>query len=96
MIDEDKAACLMYHRIPYADISKGYMLCSVVGIYDCSTLAVADYGYIKTISRAGQHLIGACSPATSETKAMHYASTASEVIVITPSAARLAFRVSYH
>ncbi|KAL5522567.1 hypothetical protein ACEPAG_8584 [Sanghuangporus baumii] len=74
MISEDKAACLMYHRIPYGDKSKGYMLCSV------------------TISRAGPHLIGACSPATSATKAMHYASTASEVIVITPSAARLAFR----
>lgn len=30
MISEDKAACLMYHRIPYKDTSKGHVLCSVV------------------------------------------------------------------
>ncbi|EJC97773.1 uncharacterized protein FOMMEDRAFT_137509 [Fomitiporia mediterranea MF3/22] len=29
MISEDKAACLMYHRIPFKDKSKGYLLCRV-------------------------------------------------------------------
>ncbi|EJC97769.1 uncharacterized protein FOMMEDRAFT_149572 [Fomitiporia mediterranea MF3/22] len=29
MISEDKAACLMYHRIPFKDKSKGYLLCRI-------------------------------------------------------------------
>ncbi|EJC98125.1 uncharacterized protein FOMMEDRAFT_171474 [Fomitiporia mediterranea MF3/22] len=43
-------------------------------------------------SRVGQHLIGALSIASSTTKAMHNASTAQEVIVISPEAAHLHFR----
>lgn len=45
-----------------------------------------------TCSRVGMHLIGACSAASSALKAVHNASTATEVVVIAPMASHLEFR----
>ena len=94
MISEDKAACLMYHRIPFKDKSKGYLLCRIVSADDYWRGYSMLRGYAnQTNSRVGQHIIGACAPAKSSTKNMHTASTAQETVVITPSAKRLAFTV---
>ena len=49
MIDEDKAACLIYIRVPYKDPRKGYALTSIVSrpfedpfLYGCSRFLSTD------------------------------------------------------
>ncbi|KAI0322387.1 hypothetical protein OF83DRAFT_800169 [Amylostereum chailletii] len=74
MINEDKAAVLLYFRMKHKDPYKGYVLCSISG-----TVA---YNVI----------VGSISFAFRGPRAMHEASTAQEVTVVTPSASHFEFR----
>lgn len=67
----------------------------------CCFLAITatlsdDVAILKTHTNVGNRIVGGISAATSGAKAMHNASTAQEVHVITESVSHFAFRVSPH
>ncbi|KIM40901.1 hypothetical protein M413DRAFT_445672 [Hebeloma cylindrosporum] len=76
-IQQDKAAVLVYLRMKHKDPNKAYVLCGVVGVSGTVCHNV---------------LVGSVAFASPGAKALHNASTAQEITVITPSAANFEFR----
>jgi len=92
-IAQDKAAVLAYLRLRHKDPLRGYILCCVVRTaddapYPCSRLS-------SNQSRTIVHTVtaGSVSFAQPGPKAMHNASTAQEVQIISPTATNFQFRV---
>ena len=83
---------LAYLRLKHKDPYKGYVLCAIV-----RNTAFSVPTFIHTLFQsrtvAWNVLVGSVSFASMGPKAMHNASTAQEVTIITPSAAHFEFRV---
>ncbi|KAK0187782.1 hypothetical protein F5146DRAFT_934346, partial [Armillaria mellea] len=78
-IKADKAAVLVYLRMKHKDPYKGYVLCGVVSRVFYSTV-------VHNV------LVGSVSFASPGAKALHNASTAQEITVISPAAENFQFR----
>ena len=93
-ISQDKAAVLAYLRMRHKDPYKGYVLCGIVRAplsrpcTRCSTTLFQSRTVVHNV------LVGSVSFASPGPKAMHNASTAQEVEIVTPSATNFEFRVS--
>lgn len=92
-IAQDKAAVLVYLRLRHKDPLRGYVLCCVVRMAD-------DVPYVclrlsSNQSRTIVHTVtaGSVSFAQPGPKAMHNASTAQEVQIVSPTATNFQFRV---
>jgi len=91
-ISQDKAAVLAYLRLKHKDPYKGYILCAIVrNATLLPLLSINTLFQSRTV--AWNVLVGSVSFASMGPKAMHNASTAQEVTIITPSAANFEFRV---
>jgi hypothetical protein len=90
-ISQDKAAVLAYLRLKHKDPYKGYILCGIVSTHT----PLVTYPYPGSQSRTVVHnvLVGSVSFASPGPKALHNASTAQEIEVVTPSASGFEFRV---
>lgn len=94
-ITQDQAAVLAYLRMRHKDPCRGYILCAIVSaptrplahpIFTCASLLES-----RTVCQ--NVLVGSVSFASPGPKALHNASTAQEITVITPTAKDFEFRV---
>ncbi|KAF9013153.1 hypothetical protein BDQ17DRAFT_1342857 [Cyathus striatus] len=89
-IKQDKAAVLCYLRMKHKDPYRGYILCGVVHPSPFSPNHILILPNRTVVHNV---LVGSVSFASPGAKALHNASTAQEITVITPSAANFEFRV---
>ncbi|KIJ96833.1 hypothetical protein K443DRAFT_10330 [Laccaria amethystina LaAM-08-1] len=97
-IQLDKAAVLVYLRLRHKDPYKGYILCGIVSLFLFSLIFIdppRSHGSHTYPAGTVVHnvLVGSVSFASPGAKALHNASTAQEIEVITPSAMNFEFRV---
>ncbi|KAF5380708.1 hypothetical protein D9757_007018 [Collybiopsis confluens] len=92
-IRQDKAACLVYLRMKHKDPHKGYVLCAVVRVFAVRSFFFSA-PFLLPPSNISSKLastivhnvtIGSVSYANSSSKAMHNASTAQEITVLSPT-----------
>ena len=83
---------LAYLRLKHKDPYKGYVLCAIVR-YTTFSAPIVMNALLQSRTVAWNVLVGSVSFASMGPKAMHNASTAQEVTIITPSAANFEFRV---
>ena len=93
ILREEKAAGLAYCRLRHQQ--KGYLLYAFVCQGSPVLLFTARITLRQTYTCVRNLIIGGLSFATSGAKAMHNASTAQELVIVSPHASRFEFRVSH-